>query len=185
MLDTLQVLFWSITYVLIIIAGFRSWKIKKPSIPYLAVICNFAWESCALISSRGLWAHVAWFSLDLIIVILGFCFINSLKKKIVYISSLIVGVILLHFIFMLPNGMLYSSFAIDLMMAVDFLVSRSRLSPELKEAIAMFKLLGDTCAGLYYAPQSLFIAIIACIVFVCNCYYLYLCVKEDDKVGCI
>ena len=43
-----------------------------------------------------------------------------------------------------------SGFAIDLIMAVMFLVDRKRLPPELKVPIALFKLIGDLCGGIYY-----------------------------------
>lgn len=74
--------------------------------------------------------------------------------------------------------MLYYSFIIDLIMAVCFITDHKKLSPKLKIPIAVTKLLGDACAGMHYASDSWFIALIACIVFVCNVYYLYLCEEE-------
>lgn len=76
--------------------------------------------------------------------------------------------------------MLYSVFAIDLIMAIWFLVDRKTLSSKLKVPIAVTKLLGDMCAGFYYSEQSTLAGVIAVIVFVCNMYYLYLCLEERD-----
>ena len=80
---------------------------------------------------------------------------------------------------MRPAGMLISVFVIDLIMAINFLIQRKKLSPKMKTPIAITKLLGDTFAGLYYAPQSNLIGIIACVVFMCNICYLYLCLEES------
>lgn len=178
MLDTLQIIFWSITYVLIIIAGFLSRNVRKISMPYIAGVLNFAWEVCALYNSQGFWGHVLWLSLDLIIVFWGFAYIKSSVCKAGYGVSLLICTLILLYVFTFPKGMLFSVFIIDLIMAITYLAYRKKLSPKLKVPIAIMKLLGDACAGLYYAPQSNLVGIIACIVFMCNVCYLYLCVEE-------
>lgn len=181
MLDTLQIIFWSITYVLIIIAGIQSRNIRKVSMPYGAAIQNFTWEICALIISHGFWGHIVWLSLDIAIIILGFLFASSKRHRIVYATLIPVGILIFGAVFSLENGMLYSSFAIDLLMAIYYLVDRKQLSPKLKIPIAVTKLIGDTCAGLYYAPMAAFVAIIAVFVFLCNIVYLYLCIAEAKQ----
>ena len=92
MLDTLQIIFWSITYVLIIIAGIQSRNIRKVSMPYGAAIQNFTWEICALIISHGFWGHIVWLSLDIAIIILGFLFASSKRHRIVYATLIPVGI---------------------------------------------------------------------------------------------
>lgn len=183
MLDTLQIIFWSVTYVLIIIAGSQSRKIRKNSMPYIAGVLIFAWEICALYNSKGFWGHIMWFSLDLAIVYFSFKYIKTKKSKIIYTLSIFISTILLMYIFTLSYGMLFSSFIIDFIMAVCFLADRERLSPKLKVPIAVTKLLGDTFAGLYYAPESVLVAILSGVVFLCNILYLYLCVKETKKTS--
>lgn len=178
MLDTLQIVLWSVTYVLVIIAGFQSRKIKRVSMPYLAGILNFAWEICALLNSRGFWGHALWITLDIFIVFLGICFAKSNKHRVQYILSITAFTLILMYIFTNPAGMLFSVFVIDLVMAISFLADRKKLSPKLKVPIAVTKLLGDAFAGLYYAPQSNLVGIIAGIVFMCNVCYLYLCIEE-------
>lgn len=88
--------------------------------------------------------------------------------------------IVLWFIFAFPDGILTSGFAIDLIMAVMFLVDRKRLSPELKVPIAVFKLIGDIFAGIYYGRNSGIVTIIAAMVLLCNCCYLWLCCRDRN-----
>ena len=179
MLDTLQILFWSITYVLIIISGFQSRRIKQVAMPYVPGVLNFTWEICALYHSHGMWGHILWLSLDLVIVYFGVRYAKNRKQQILYITSIMVCLMMLMWIFALPNGMLISVFVIDLIMAVSYLYRRKSLSPMLKVPIAVTKLIGDAFAGLYYATQSNLVGIIACVVFMCNASYLYLCIDES------
>lgn len=88
--------------------------------------------------------------------------------------------IVLWFIFAFPDGILISGFAIDLIMAVMFLVNRERLPPKLKVPIALFKLIGDLCGGIYYGRNSGIVAIIAAMVLLCNCCYLWLCCRDRN-----
>jgi len=181
MLDILQFIFWSVTYVLIIIAGYLSDGEKKVSMPYSAGVLNFAWEICALYNSGGLWGHAVWLGLDIVIVFWGFRFLKTNKVRFIYAASIAVFTSILFYIFTLSNGMLISVFIIDLIMAVSFLVDRVKLSPKLKVPIAFTKLLGDMFAGLHYAPYCAFVGILAGIILICNLYYLYLCIKEKTR----
>ena len=63
-------------------------------------------------------------------------------------------------------------------MAAAFLLDRKKLTPRLKIPIAVFKLLGDACAGLYYGPHSMIVCILAILVALCNVVYLGLCISE-------
>lgn len=180
MFDDLQIIFWSITYILIIVASFRSWKLKRVSIPYLAAIQNFSWETCALLESGGFWGHIIWFLLDSIIIVFGFLYAHTKKAKFAYGCTLIIGILLFQLIFTTPNGMLYSSFVIDFLMAIYFLFSQKQLSPSLKLPIGITKFIGDLFAGLYYAPQSSFICMLAICVFISNVIYIYRCIMEQS-----
>lgn len=180
MLDTLQIIFWSITYILIILSGVQNVHDRKAAIPGLAVIQNLAWETTALIYSHGFWGHILWFLLDLIIFFLALYFVFPRKSRFVlYILGTILLCISFYDVFSRQNGMLYSSFIIDLLMAIYYLIERKALSPKLKVPIAFTKLAGDIFAGFHYAPQSKFVAILAGAVFLCNLYYLYLCLEEQ------
>ena len=179
-LDILQITFWSITYVLIIVAGVQSRKIKKLSIPYSACLCNFCWEVCALISSKGFWGHIIWLGLDCIIVFIVMYFGH--KKRYDIFSHIILGIVALSIVFKFDRGMLLSVFAIDLGMAISFLKHRKNLSPKLKITIAITKFLGDTFAGLFYYKYSIIILIIAVLVFIINIVYFVLCIHEKYDI---
>ena len=181
MLDTLQVIMWSLTYVLIIVAGIQSRSIRKISMPYIAGVLNFAWEICALYTSGGMWGHVLWLTLDLLIVFFGFIYASTNRGRMIYVASIVISTVLLMYVFTLPRGMMISVFLIDLIMAVCYLLECKKLSPKLKTSIAVTKLLGDMFAGLCYARGSIFVAIVAGVVFVCNCYYLRLCIEEASR----
>lgn len=178
MLDTIQIVFWSITYILIIIAGFQSSEIKKVSMPYIAGILNFGWEACALQYSKGLWGHMLWLSLDMVIVYYGFRYLLTLKSKMLYVGSIYLLILVLSYVFTLADGMLISVFVIDVIMALLFLLNRKKLSHKMKVPIAVTKLLGDAFAGLHYASELPIIRIMAVFVLLCNLIYLYLCIRE-------
>lgn len=178
MLDNLQIIFWSITYVLILISGGRSRQERKIAIPYIAGVLNFAWEACALQEYQGFWGHLLWMGLDFGIIYFGFIYLSSARKRVFYISSIYIAILIFAYIFTLPEGMLLSVFAIDLIMAVVFLVDRKKLSRKCKLPIAVTKLIGDAFAGMFYAPQSVYVACMAMLVFCCNLVYTYLCWRE-------
>ena len=184
MLDNLQALFWCITYVLVIIAGFKSQRFKKISMPYLAGVLNFAWEFTALNLSRGSnLIHILWFGLDLIIVYIGYRFLEDKKKKLLYLTVIFILSVLLKYIFDLSGGMLISVFVIDLIMAIVYLFEFKQISRYLKIPIAVTKLIGDFFAGLFYCNELKLVAVIAVIVFICNSTYLFLCIREYAILG--
>ncbi len=185
MLDYLQVIFWSVTYILIIIAGFKSQRLKMVSMPYMAGVLNFAWEAIALKNSAGNdLGHILWFSLDVVIVYISYKYLDDKKMKIIYVGMICAFIVLLNYIFEISDGMLISVFVIDIIMAVVYLLRIKKISPYLKIHIAVTKLIGDTFAGLFYAEEMKLIAVIALLVFVCNTVYLILCIieyKTTDK----
>jgi len=178
MLDSFQTVLWSITYALIIVAGILSRKDKKVSMPYASGVLSFSWEICAIWGSGGFWGHVAWLALDIAIVFIGFRYLQASRSRVLYAISILISTALLQYIFTIQSGMLISAFVIDLIMAVCYLVDRKKLSSKLKIPIAFTRLLGDLFAGVFYAPESIFIVIVAVIVFFCNLSYLYLCIEE-------
>ena len=119
MLDYLQATFWSLTYVLLIIYAIR---FNRHGIPLVAVCLNFAWETVALagsilggIFSIELIIHVAWFSLDLIIILLYLFYEKRHHKweKVLFILFYICLTALLAYLF-IKGYMLLSCFCIDL-----------------------------------------------------------------------
>lgn len=178
MTDILQVLFWFITYVLIVAAGVCGKDEKKVSMPYAAGVLNLGWEACALQQSSGLWGHILWLGMDLAIVYIGFTRLSSTKQKVYYAASIYMTILILAYVFSLENGMLLSAFAIDLVLAIAFLLDRKKLSDKLKRWIAVTKLLGDGFAGLYYGPKQPVVAVLAVLILVCNVIYLFSCFRN-------
>lgn len=188
--DVMQALFWSATYILIIIFNI---KYKYTAMPLFALLGNFAWESVALakdilsdISGVGHLIHIAWFTLDLAIVITYLLLCNKLYFKKIF-SVLIYFVFLFAFIFffnMWSSGMLISSFIIDFTMAVEYFIYSSKESfpvNKLSMSICSLKLCGDLCAWFCYMECSLFILVIGFFVLILNILCLKTMIQRNHK----
>lgn len=173
--ELLTVAFWSIAYILIIMAGFFSRKNKQISMPYLPGVLNFAWELCAFIKS-GFYGHLIWLALDAGIVIFGMLFLTN-KKRIAYAISLLVASFALSYIFSLFRGMYYSVYIISLIMSICYLLEIRKLSPAFKTSIAAAKLLGDIFAMLTLDKTPWLTGIMLIATF-CNLLYLILCLRD-------
>ena len=189
MLDYLQAVFWSLTYVILIIYAM---KFKKHGIPLLAILLNFAWETVALINSiqkmqitGPLIIHLAWFSLDFIIVVLYLCEKNSsIKQKLMFGLGYAISTAFLVFLFEY-GYMLLSCFCIDLIMAITFLVFllfHRVYKHWLSYLIAITKLLGDMFAWQFYKSVEV-INIIGILVLICNITYLIILIYKKTNDG--
>lgn len=74
--DTLQIAFWSLTYVTIIACGFKHSEERKPMMPYVAGGLNLAWELNALLLYHH-YGHIIWSGLDIMIFVLN---LRNLKR---------------------------------------------------------------------------------------------------------
>ena len=182
MFDVLQALLWSTTYVLILISSAKGRKWGRPSIPYLALVLNFAWEVCALIHSKGLWIHVLWLTLDTGILAFGFYFLTDAKRKVIMLVKTVCMLMLVSWVFTKENGMLISVFVIDFIMAVAFLTQTKKLSPTLQLPIAITKLLGDLFAGLDNFAASPTVFVLALATLIINLIYFYCCLRQTLKL---
>lgn len=68
--DTLQVAFWSLTYITIIACGVKHPEEHKPMMPYIAGGLNLSWELNALLLYHH-YAHIIWSGLDVVIFVLN------------------------------------------------------------------------------------------------------------------
>lgn len=181
--DLLTVIFWAITYILICISAFKSIKVKKIAMPYLAGVLNFSWEINALLAKQGLWIYVLWFSIDLLIIGFSVYFLDSFKKKVFYIVSIILTTIILKYIFSLNQGMMLSVFTIDIIMAVWYVTSIKSLSPFFKKSIAITRFIGDLFAGVVGIKYSKSYILFPIIVAILNIIYIWNCFsKNNDKI---
>ena len=71
MFDVLQIIFWSVTYVLIIVFSYGAHfkRIGGKVMPAVPAMLNISWETVALVSSHGFWGHWLWLGLDILIYI--------------------------------------------------------------------------------------------------------------------
>lgn len=184
MFDILAGVFWSVTYLLAIVYAA---KYKTHAIPIFCICSNFGWETVALIQSLffvtvfspAVLVHIAWFSLDAVIIVMFLFHESKWHEKIgikigvifYYIVTLIVFAVLFK-----TNGMLLSSFVIDLIMAVAFLFFAYRkdmiFSP-LSITIGITKFIGDLCAWIYYKYDPV-VNVIGIIVLICNLAYIFI-----------
>ena len=192
--DHFQAIFWSLTYILLII---HSLYYKNHGIPLTAMLLNFAWETVALYNSlQGktfsvvLITHLAWFFLDLVMVALFFVYETNIQenkcRKIYFLIAYIVCTICLVCLFN-SGYMLLACFAIDIIMAVFFLLQLLFEYPTrnpLIYFIGVSKLLGDLCAWYYYR-DNLFIHEIGTCVFICNIIYIIILATQDGPVHAV
>lgn len=180
MFDALSIIFWGITYLLIVVFSVKNWSKKTPAIPYLPPILNLSWELVALFRYHG-WGHIVWATLDVFVFMCSTAFIKKRKNRVGYVFALVLTTFLFNYIFNLEMGMLLSSFAIDLIMAVCYWIDKKNMLPDGRTIIAVTKLLGDLSALIFYAKYSTVILVIGMCVLVLNTCYLIFCIKEYLK----
>lgn len=190
--DHFQAIFWSLTYILLII---HSLHYKDHGIPLSAIVLNFAWETVALQNSiqsnhfsDSLLIHIAWFFLDLIMVILFLSYETKISenksRKIIFLFAYIISTICFVFLFN-RRYMLLSSFLIDLFMAIAFLLYLLFKYPNrnlLIYLVGFSKLLGDLCAWYYYRNNP-FIHEIGTGVLICNLLYIMILATQDSPLS--
>ena len=183
MIQILYVGFWTLTYALIIIAGYNSRRIGMVSMPYIAGILNLVWETCAVISNPTFWGYYPWIVLDLIIAYIGYRFLPSKKDKCKYIIVIIMSTVFLYFLTVLwDSTLIISVYAIDFVMAILYIFQYRSISPKLRITIAITRLLGDLFAAvevLQSPLKALYPLVI--IVFIINCIYLVMTILEKTR----
>ncbi len=194
MIEILLGSFWSITYLLIVIFSIKYHKSKRIYMPLISGAMNFGWEIHALIMSNGYWMHVIWLLLDVVIISYNFYALQGWKKRVLYSIFTGLCIVALFFVFRatLFNGMLISSFVIDIIMAVEYLVFVKKISANGRVLIGFFRLLGDLFAWLGNKDYYVFVFVAGLIVIAVNLTYVFLsslmCYKEYkarflDKTG--
>lgn len=186
MVEILYVGFWTLTYVLIIIAGYKSRRIGMVSMPYIAGILNLAWESCAVIYTPTFWGYYPWIILDIIIAYIGYRFLSSKKDKCKYIIAIILSTVFLYLLSVFwESTLIISVYAIDFVMAFLYILQYRSISPKLRITIALTRLLGDLFAAvevLQSPLKELYPVVI--IVFIINCIYLVMTILEKSRNQC-
>lgn len=179
--DHLQLIFWSITYILLILYAIR-FRIHGSPLP--ATLLSLAWETVALansvlsgVFSWALMGHLAWFSLDLVLVCLYLFHETNIsekrKEKLCFLGGYLVLTAVMIPLF--EDGyMLISSFIIDIAVALFYLhyaLFKHRNKSMLLFLIGNCRLLGDAFAWLFYRNYP-YIEPIGISVLICNILYL-------------
>ena len=167
-------IFWALTYLLIVIGGFRYKSDNKFFMPIVAGALNFAWEIHALRISGGYWVHIVWLALDCIILFQNMGFLSTFRKRLLYGSCVIASIVLIYGVFSVNSfdGMLISSFVIDIIMAIEYVVVIKRISPRLLILIGVCRTLGDLFAWISNLRHSSFVAVIGALVLLVNLFYI-------------
>ena len=183
MFDTIQIILWSVTYLLIIVDSLIDHK--SPGIPAIAVILNFSWEIVAVMlqflnHGTALWGNVLWLGLDTVIFSLFIA--HSSKQWKLLIVSVLGGIFLLVPLFWVDGGQLLTSYICDVVMATAFLydiyqdrIRRSRLS----FFIAITKCIGDFFAWQFYKNHMLIVNVLGAVVFLLNLLYIAFFLAKD------
>lgn len=181
MADTAMILFWSLAYACMVIYSIIYRKEKKPFMPLIAGTLNFGWEIQAFITSGGYWGHIAWLTLDCFILVYNLYILGSFKKRLSYAAVVVASIVGLYGFFLSSvNGMLISSFVIDIIMAVEYMCSIIHISPRGRTIIGIFRLLGDLFAW-FANKESTVVFVIGAVVLLINLFYVAYCFELEKN----
>lgn len=180
-LDIAQVVLWTITYVLIVLYGFRYRKQRVLLMPPFSGSLNFAWEINALYKSWTV-GRAIWAVLDVAILVHNFRLLSA-KQKAIYAGWIGAAVVALFFAFDIlgTRALLFSVFIIDVIMSAEYLISAKKVVANGKIIIGITRTLGDAAAWLAYAKETIFVGIAGAIVLILNLLYLSYCFEEDSR----
>lgn len=180
MFDILQIVFWTITYLLIIFYGIKYRQSPVLFMPLLAGSLNLAWEINAVLLQSFSIGCAVWAFLDLFIFVHNFRLLKQ-RKRVMYLVWLLIISFVFYFLFRVSawNGKEVTVFTIDILMAGEFILCAKRITRHGKIPIAIAKLLGDLFAWLHYLRNSSFIAVAGLIVLLLNTLYLAICLEEQ------
>lgn len=171
-LDLIQIILWSIVYILIIFFG----VLKKCCLmPLLPLSFNLSWEVARCIKLN--WNNlpqaiglVTWMLLDIVIFVIhmkyGGVFFSKTKKRFYVISlAILLGclLVIIPLSFLVSQFLLYFSFSDNLFMSLLFLIASLRKGAYRIEwtVLAVFRLFGTLSAtivnGLFVGNQAILI----------------------------
>lgn len=193
--DYLQILFWIITYILIILFDIK----YKISLISLTAICfNFSWE---LIQSINSFSSIAvfvgiliWLCLDFFILLLHFYYggiiLSKTNRLKFYFISIVFLLFFLIFNFVLNyyfnDYFLYSSFLANSIMSLLFLYIILKTKEKYAKPqfyIAFFRFVGTLCATIAYGilNNNIIIFVIGMIIGmidICSIFYSFKYIKK-------
>ena len=194
--DFYQILFWIVTYILIIVFDI---KYKISLIPLTAISFNCSWELVRCIntfSSIPVFIGILiWFILDLFILVLHFCYggiilqkTNKLRFYLISVGFLILFLIC-NFVFnyYYVGYILYSSFTANSFMSLLFLYIIFKTKEKYAKPqfyISIFRFVGTFCATITYGILSnnitiFIIGMVIGLVDICSIFYSFNYMKKS------
>ena len=194
--DLLQVTFWSLAYICIIVFSI---KYKKCMMPFSCLSFNFCWEIIVLLNSTVFsvvfFYRLVWTMLDTIILLLHLIygnFVLTKKRKTLFYFASIIWIILNFILFYFlddfaHNFSIYSSFLINIFMSIIFVVlfKKEKLYVSALFVIGFFRLLGTLFASIAYGfLDKINIPIIICglVILVVDSVYVSLCKNAKENI---
>ncbi len=197
-------IFWSLTYVFIILKGFKD---KTFGMPFVALCANIAWETIFSFVRPHLppqnYIDYAWFSLDCVIVFqflrYGRSEFKFSKEKfyLLFSAITIASYFAIYYISSVLNDWqgVYVAFGQNLVMSVLFIAmifNRNSLKGQ-SFYIAIFKMLGtaiSSTAFYWYQPishQTIVLPAFYLSIFVCDILYSAMVYKKykRQKISCL
>ena len=183
MVEFLLIGFWSLTYLLIIFNSIKYRTEKMVYMPLIAGALNFGWEINAIIESSGYWGHIIWLALDVVILTYNLYILKNNVQRIIYFAIIVLCIFMLYGVFSIRafDGMLLSSFIIDIIMAIEYVAAVKRISPHTRTLIGLFRLLGDGFAWIANMRLSKAVLMIGIAVLVINMIYLCCCLEFQNS----
>lgn len=110
-----------------------------------------------------------------------FVFLEKGKRK-KYLLLIVVFILVLYGMFRIPNvdGQRISVFAIDFIMAIEYVLCAKQIAPQGRIPVGVLKLLGDLFAWLSNMQSSVFVAVCGLIVLLLNLFYLAICLEQSS-----
>lgn len=187
--DLLQVIFWSIAYICVII---YSIKFKKCLMPFTCLSFNMMWEVLVLLNSTpfsfAFFLRLIRTILDSVILIVHFLYgnvvIDKERKELFYLISICLPILILILFYFLyefvPSFSLYSAFFTNIYMSLMFLFlfQKSKKFESGLFKIGLFRMLGTLFASITYGIiNEINVTIIVCglIILAIDSIYLSLC----------
>ena len=125
--------------------------------------------------------RVLWAVLDIFIIIHNVRFLEK-SKRIKYLLFIAVLTFAMYGIFRIPNidGQKISSFLLDLIMAVEYVLYAKRIAPQGRISVGVLMFLGDLFAWLAYMQNSVFVTVCGLIVLLLKLFYLAICLEQNS-----
>ena len=186
--DNLSFLFWSLTYVLVVVYNV---KYHTTGIPPIALAFNFGWETVAFVSALYFdsyfhFGYFAWFLIDLVIVISFFLFCKPIYTKhkynllLLYLAGTTLFGLLSYFN---RDSLVVGAFCINFTMQLEwfyYCANKKFILSPIASGFCVTKLLGDLFAWLIFMRDSGFIALLGFLILVLNIMCLYTALFRDQ-----